>query len=148
MDSENNYDVVPANQSCGNISHTSIIQPTLGTPTNNASKNIDYVNNQHQASSQYDTISNTQLQPLQGGSIKKFIILFKNNNYSIYDTNEIMAIKKIINNKIFKKDHLLEIVEEDDTYITNNYNIKDLFKKSKKSLYIIRGFNKNKFVKI
>jgi hypothetical protein len=116
------YAVKPINTNCSSQQTNSVIMDT----TNPAYQ----VTDQLEASTKYDNVNNLSIKPLKGGSIKKLTIKFKNKLYHIQNSsNEIQAIKNILNNKIYKRDYLLEILEN-------------------KSLYIIRGNYKNKFEKI
>ena len=67
---------------------------------------------------------------MYGGNIK-FKILFQNNISFIDSINEINAMKKILNGKIYKKNYLIEV-----------YN------NNKKSVYVLRANKKNKFKKL
>jgi len=131
MDSENNYDIVPVNNSCNNIIHTDIIVSSPGSDTSKSNQNIDIASKQLHADGQYDNVDNISVKPLYGG--KKnilFTIKFRNKIVNIESLNEESAIKRFLDNKIYKKDHLLEIIY-----------------KNKSALYIIKN-GKNKFKKI
>lgn len=131
MDQEqNDFDVKPANHTCSSASSTSITA-AHGSQNAAVSQNLDTVNSQNAASSQYDNVDNMNVKPMYGGTLKKYKIIFRKKTYFINELNESSAIKKILNNKIYKKDYFLEIY----------YNIYN-------SLYIIRANHKNKFVKI
>lgn len=118
MDSESNYDVKPINHHCS--TNKNITQASPNGSTAATSNNIQHVSNQHKVDSQYDNVNDMDVKPMYGGNIV-FEINFKNKIYHIKDNNEINAIKKIIKNKNFKKDCLLEIFH------------------NKKSMYIIKA---------
>lgn len=137
MASENNYDIVPVNNSCNNVINTNVIVSSPGSDTSHSDKNITNTSNQYDANAQFDNIDNITVKPLYGGilnNIKKnilFTIKFRNKIVNIEELNEESAIKIFLDNKIYKKDNLLEIIY-----------------KNKSSLYIIKNGYKNKFKKI
>ena len=133
MDSENEYhDFVPSNSHCSNIKNETLIIPQPGTATTDNLNNIDKLHNQMVANSVHDNVDAITVKPLYGGSKNvDFNINFRNKNYKVNDNNEVNAIKKILNNKVYKRDHLLEI----------SY-------KNKSSIYVVRGFKKNILFKI
>jgi len=136
MDSENNYDIVPVNNSCNNVIHTDVTISSPGSDTGNSNQNITSTSNQTEANAQFDNVDNITVKPLYGGILKNvknilFTIKFRNKIVNIDSLNEESAIKKFLDNKIYKKDHLLEIIY-----------------KNKSSLYIIKNNYKNKFKKI
>jgi hypothetical protein len=121
-----NYDVKPVTSNCVNSSSSVVIKPSEGTATSNTLANASHQNAQLNADTQYDTINDNIIQS-GGKKNKKYNINFINKNYIIYEKNEINAIKNIINNKKYKKEHLLSI---------------------NKSLYIIKNTkNKNNNIK-
>lgn len=129
MDSENNYDVKPVNHACG--TNNNVIKPVPNSSSASASNNIQSVDNQSKVDSQYDNTNEIEVKPMYGGTYKKFKIEFKNETFYIKEHDEFNAIKKILKDRIFKKDYLLEI-----------------FENKKKSMYIINANYKNKFKKI
>lgn len=129
MDSENNYDITPANNSCSQTINKTNVTPTPGTTVGNSTQNVNDFHNQHQASAQYDS-SDIEVKPMYGGNLKNFSIKFLNKLYLVNSNNEINAIKEITNNKIFKKDNLLEIKNES----MNNYKLYIVRKKDKKNV--------------
>lgn len=131
MSDSEDYDITPANHACSSVTHSQVIKPTPNSSTGNATNDIDTTTNQHDADAQYDNTDNIEVKPLYGGGLIKFKIIFKNKINYVYSDNEINAIKKLFNNKIFKVDNLLEI-----------------FHNNKKSMYIIQKNYKNKFKKI
>jgi len=120
VDSEDSYKVIPINNKCSSVSNKIVVLET------NNINNVNQINNQLIASSQYDNVKNIIVKPMYGGN-KSFNIIYRNKEYNIISNNEINAIKNILQNKIYKKDYLL--------------NIND-------SLYIIRANYKNRFKKI
>lgn len=133
MSSDPEYDIVPANQECSSVDNKDSIQTTPGTTTAQASSGIDSFSSQHQANAQYDNVDDMQVNTLTGGSKHNYIINFKTKRTSIHGHNEIDALKKFLNNRVFKKDNLVEI---------------KLDNSNKPSIYVIRGNFKNKFKKI
>ena len=138
MDSENNYDVVPINNSCNDVINKDVTISSPGSKTAHSDQNITNINNQYDTNSQYDSIDNVK--PLYGGILKNnmntlFTIKFRNKVVNIESLNEKIAIKVFLDNKIYKKDYLLEIIH-------NNLNTHT------SSFYIIKNGYKNKFKKM
>lgn len=130
------YDVIPANNSCSTIINKQMIVPTPGTPTNSSLTNAQALNIQQQENSKYDTIGNLDVKPMYGGNFKKYEIIFKNKKYIVVANNYDTAISTFLksNNKNYKKDLLLEIKEFKNSFNKNiNYN-----------LYVIKGNQNNK----
>lgn len=131
-ESENNFDVVPINKTCSSIINTTVIKPSLGSTGDNLDTNLNNIDTQNEVNAQYDNVDNIEVKSLVGGSLKNYIINFRNKQYNINSDNETNAIKIVLNNKIYKKDYLLYINEK------NN---------NKKSTYVIVRKQKNKFIK-
>jgi hypothetical protein len=147
MDSESNYDIIPVNNSCSGVVNKNIIVTSPGSQTSNSNQNITTVNNQSENDTQYDNVDNINIKPLYGGKLKNltikklsnkkninlsvFTIKFRNKLVNIESSDEESAIKILLNNRIFNKDNLLEIIY-----------------KNKSSVYIIKNGYKNKFKKI
>ena len=133
MDSDTNFEVAPINDSCKSTINTNVIK---SNPNTNISNNNDDINsglNQYKLDTQYDNVDNMTIKPMYGG-YKKFKINFRKKDYFLESNNEINAIKHVLNNKIYNKDHLLEIFQNDKNNIS--------------SMYIIKANYKNKFKKI
>ena len=126
-DSES-IDITPVNSQCSTYVKTDIVPSNSGTSTN-TNKNIDSMQNQMTTSAQYDT-DVASPKPMYGGN-NNYKIIFRKKSSFITGSSEQDAIKSFLNNKIYKKDYLLEI---------SQYN--------KKSIYIIRANYKNKVKKI
>ena len=131
-ESESNFDVVPINKTCSSTINTTVIKPSLGSTGNNLESNLNNIDTQNQVNGQYDNVDNIEVKSLTGGSLKNYIINFRNKQYNINSDNEINAIKIVLNNKIYKKDYLLYINEKNS---------------NKKSTYVIVRKQKNKFIK-
>ena len=131
MDSE--YEVVSVTAHCSNVENTSIIQPSPGSVNTITDSKINDFHNQHIANTQYDSVDDMNVMPLRGGDLNRVTVIFMNKK--IYIDNKIKNmdtfIKNFLNNRVFRKDHLLEII---------NNNIS--------SIYIIRGHYKNRYIKI
>jgi hypothetical protein len=134
-DSSTDYDFKPVNHACDKVVNNSVIVSSPGSQTTQSDKSITDVHNQHEADAQYDNIEAGNIKPLYGGKSKEknllFTIKFLNKTVNILATDEKSAIKLFLNNKIYKKDNILEI--------THN---------KKSSLYIIKNSYKNKFIKM
>jgi hypothetical protein len=105
-----NYDVKPVTSNCSNTSNNVVIKSVEGSPTGDTLGSVSQQNSQLNENSRYDTINETTITPLTGGKKnKKYNINFINKNYIVYEKDELNAIKNIINNKKYKKEHILSI---------------------------------------
>ena len=129
-DSESvDYDIKPVNSQCSTYVKTDIV-PSHSGASSNVNNNIDSVQNQNTASAQFDNPDIASPGPMYGGN-NNYKIIFRKKSTFINSNSEKDAIKILLNNKIYKRDYLLEI---------SQYN--------KKSIYIIRANYKNKIKKI
>ena len=129
---ESDYLVKSAVSQCKNTATvTTVSNPTSNTAQ--ASQGITDTANQADSDASVDNVQtySTILRSLNGGANTIYKIIFRNKTFSSNGKSELDAIKKILNNKIYKKDYLIEI--------SNN---------NKKSIYIVRANYKNKFKKI
>lgn len=123
-----NYDVNPVTSNCSSTSSNVVIKSVEGSPTSNTLGDVSHQNAQLNENSRYDTINEETVIPQSGGKKnKKYNINFINKNYIVYEKNELNAIKNVINNKKYKKEHVLSINKS--LYIikntkNNNNNIK------------------------
>ena len=123
-------DFTPVTSNCSNSSSNVIIKPVEGSPTSNTLGDVSHQNAQLKANTQYDTINEDTITTQSGGKKnKKYNINFINKNYIVYEKDELNAIKNIINNKKYKKEHVLSINKS--LYIikntkNNNNNIKKI----------------------
>ena len=116
----NNYDVKPITSNCTNTSSV-VVKPVEGSSTNNTLGNVSHQKAQMNEDTRFDTMSG-------GKGNKKYNISFINKNYIVYEKDELNAVKNIINNKKFKKTHILSINKS--LYIiknTKNNNIKKIY---------------------
>lgn len=129
METNSNFNVIPANHMCQNSSNrNSIIVSTPGTSTNLASKNIDTFHEQNLENTKYDSVDTVK--PLYGGNL--FTFIFRNKKIYMVGKNEKTVIKSFLKNKKeYKKDQKIQLF--------NNNNL---------SIYIIKGSSKNKFIKL
>jgi len=132
MDSEeNNFKVTPGNSHCVNSQQVTTLSSSTSS-IGKASQGITTMSNQSDSYSINDTTAtNSTISSLAGGGNTIYKIIFRNKTFSSNGKNELDSIKKILNNKIYKKDYLIEI-----------------FNNNKKSIYILRANYKNKFKKI
>lgn len=121
------YDFKPANHSCSTIIHPNLLVINPGTKNEATMNNINALQQQHLEDSKYDQTDEIIVKPLYGGNLNNYKINFKKKNININAYNEIEAIQNLLNNKVYKKENLLEITD-------NNNN---------KSLYVIKT-NKKK----
>jgi hypothetical protein len=124
-----NFDVLPANNSCSNIVNKPVVVASASSGNQAASDMLA----QQAADSKGD--ADLIVRPIpynqKGGENKKYLVYFMREKYNLSCINEEECIKKVVNNRIFKRDRLIEI--------RNNNKI---------SSYIIRGHKKNVFKKI
>ena len=116
----NNYDVKPITSNCTNTSSV-VVKPVEGSSTNNTLGNVSHQKAQMNEDTRFDTMSG-------GKGNKTYNISFITKNYIIYEKDELNAVKNIINNKKFKKTHILSINKS--LYIiknTKNNNIKKIY---------------------
>ena len=106
-----NYDVKPVTSNCSNTPNNVVITPVEGSPTGDTLGTVSQQNSQLNENSRFDTINENTIKPLSGGKKNniKYNIKFINKNYIVYEKNELKAIKNIINNKKYKKEHVLSI---------------------------------------
>ena len=126
-----NFEVVPANNSCLNT----VNKPVIVSSSSSGNQAASDVLAQQAADSKGDAdLSVHPIPNVQRGSgrnNKEYIVYFMGEKYNLSGlNNEEECIKKIVNNRIFKRDRLIEI--------RNNNKI---------SNYIIRGHKKNVFKK-
>lgn len=96
----------------------------------------------------YSAKDTNPLIPAKGGNInykQYYEIIFINKSYTIHSHNEKDAIHIFLKNKIYKRDHILQI-KKVETMRNSNKNI--ILKDKNYSLYIVRGFKENVFEKI
>jgi len=128
---ESNFNIKPANSQCINSPKTTTVSSSTSS-VGTASQDITNMSNQGVSDASGDSVSTySDIKPLYGGANSIYKIIFRNKTFSSNGKNELDAIKKILNNKIYKKDYLIEI-----------------FNNNKKSIYIVRANYKNKFKKI
>jgi hypothetical protein len=126
MTNTTNYDVKPVTSNCSNTPNNVVIKPVEGSPTDDTLGSVSHQNDQLNENSRYDTINDTMIQSGGKKNNIKYNIKFINKNYIVYEKNELNAIKNIINNKKYKKEHVLSI---------------------NKSLYIIKNTKNNNNIK-
>ena len=136
------YDFEPATNNCASQINKPLIVSIPGTSTTQGLTNTQALNNQQIENAKYDNTQNISVQPMYGGNYKNFEIKINNKKYIIQSNNYENAIYNFLknNNKIYKKDILIEINE-----INNKINkINKINKNYKNNLYIIKGNKKNK----
>jgi len=123
-----NFDVLPANNSCSNVVNKPVVIASASSGNQAASDMLA----QQAADSKGD--ADLIVRPIpytqKGGKNKKYMVYFMGEKYNLSEINEEECIKKVVNNRIFKRDRLIEI--RNDNKISN---------------YIIRGHKKNVFKK-
>ena len=127
----NSVAVVPVTSGCPTTPSNIVITPVPGSATSTTLNTVSQQTDQLKADTQFDSINETTIKPLTtqagGKKNKKYNINFINKNYIVYEKDELKAIKNIINNKKYKKEHVLSINKS--LYIikntkNNNNNIK------------------------
>lgn len=96
----------------------------------------------------YSAKDTNPLIPAKGGNSnykQYYEIIFINKSYTIHSHNEKDAIHIFLKNKIYKRDHILQI-KKVETMRNSNKNI--ILKDKNYSSYIVRGFKENVFEKI
>lgn len=147
MDSED-YDVLPATNTCTSTINKQLVVPTPGTATSQNLNNVNAIGQQHLEDSKYDDTDAIQVKPMYGGNVKNlktFKIIFRKKKYLVNSNNEKNAITDLLNvknikNTNYKKDYLIHIEEiNNNTKKTNN--IKKTSNKS--NFYVLESFDKN-----
>jgi hypothetical protein len=121
------YDIVPANNSCSNQINKNKIISTPGTSTHANQVHVNATENQHIEDSKYDNVDNMNVKPLYGG-------IKKNNNkyYKIHFNNKIKKYKAKS-----EKDAINIFLSNNE--IPNNYLLEICCSnKKKESLYLIK----------
>ena len=112
------YEITPANTTCVNSINKTIIVSTPGSPAHNTQTHFNAMQNQHIEDSKYDS-PELSVQPLYGGKknimYKTYDIFFRKKMYTITEVDEISALKTFFKNKIYKKDYLLKISNNNKT---------------------------------
>jgi hypothetical protein len=134
MDSENDYEIVPANNTCSSNINKQLVIPTPGTTTSQNLNNVNAIGNQHIEDSKYDDTDAIQVKPMYGGNVKNlktFKIIFRKKKYLVNSNNELNAINNLLSlkNSNYKKDYLIHIEE--------------LNKINKNNFYVLESNNKN-----
>jgi len=114
--SSNDYDVVPANNSCASQLNKQLIVTTPGTPTTHNLTLVNSVQQQHIEDSKYDNTSNIQVQPLYGGNhMKNFYVKIDKKKHEINAKNAKDAINKLLKNKTFKNEKYIQLTYKNKT---------------------------------
>jgi hypothetical protein len=112
------YEITPANTACANAINKTVIVSTPGSPAHNTQTNFNAMQAQHVEDSKYDS-AELNVQPLYGGKnniiYKKYNISFRKKMYTITENDEISALKKFFKNKMYKRDYLLTISNNNKT---------------------------------
>jgi len=158
MDSED-YDVLPATNTCTSTINKQLVIPTPGTATSQNLNNVNAIGQQHLEDSKYDDTDAIQVKQMYGGNVKNlktFKIIFRKKKYLVNSNNEKNAITDLLNiknikNTNYKKDYLIHIEEinnntkktnnTNNTKKTNNNNTKKTSNKS--NFYVLESFDKN-----
>lgn len=118
------YEITSANTSCANTVNKTVIVSTPGSPSNNTQTHINAMQNQHIEDSKYDS-PELSVQPLYGGKkniiYKTYNIFFRKKKYTITEIDEMSALKKFFKNKMYKRDYLLKISNDN---VTSSYIIR------------------------
>jgi len=141
MSTNSSYTVTPANNHCSSQTNT-VIQQQQGSQNYNSQQSVDTTAKQQTANSQYDNVNSESIKPVQAGAghstKKKCTILFRKKKYVFNEPNDYNDSKYIskmilvvLNNKVYQEDNIMEIL----------YN-------NNRSIYIIKGFKKNKYKKL
>ena len=133
---ETNYDFSPITHTTPVIPNSKIVS-NPGTISHLSHKKIDNLNHQAQENSRYDTISETSVQPMYGGNINVYNLLYKKKGYTIHAGSIEKSIQIFLKNKNITQDEIIEIFEEKK--VKNSKNTKNT--------YLLRNMN-NKKIKV
>ena len=145
---ETNYDFSPITRITPVIPNSKIVS-NPGTLTHTSHTKIDNLNHQAQENSRYDTISETSVQPMYGGNINVYNLLYKKKGYTIHAGSIEKSIQIFLKNKNIIHDEMIQIYEEQNIKNTkntkNNKNNKKI--QNIKNTYLLRNM-KNKKIKV
>jgi hypothetical protein len=142
---ETSYDFSPITHTTPVIPNNKIVSDP-GTLTHKSHTKIDNLNHQAQENSRYDTISETSVQPMYGGHINIYNVLYKKKDYIIHAGSIEKSIQIFLKNKNITQDEIIEIYEEQN--IKNKKNNKNNKNNKKiKNTYLLRNM-KNKKIKV
>ena len=127
------YNITPVTHNCTNSTiNKSVTQ--INTPAHHANVKLDNSANQAQENARYDTISETEVEPMHGGKkIKNNIykIFYKKKAFSIQTDSEKKALRYFIKNINLTQDELIQVLS-----------------KKENNMYILRNTKKTKYIKI
>ena len=145
---ETSYDFSPITHTTPIIPNNKVVSDP-GTLTHTSHTKIDNLNHQAQENSRYDTISETSVQPMYGGNINIYNVLYKKKDYIIHAGSIEKSIQIFLKNKNITQDEIIEIYEEQNNKNNKNNkkfkNIKNI--KNIKNTYLLRNM-KNKKIKV
>jgi hypothetical protein len=142
---ETNYDFNPITHNTPVVPNNKIVS-NPGTISHTSQSKIDNLNHQAQENSRYDTISETSVQPMHGGHINIYNLLYKKKGYVIHAGSIEKSIQIFLKNKNIRQDEIIEIYEEKNVKnIKNTKNNKN--NKNIKNTYLLRNM-KNKKIKV
>lgn len=145
---ETNYDFSPITRITPVIPNSKIVSDP-GTLSNTSNTKIDNLNHQAKENSRYDTISETNVQPMYGGHINIYNVLYKKTSYIIHAGSIEKSIQIFLKNKNIIHDEMIQIYEEQNIKNTkntkNNKNNKKI--QNIKNTYLLRNM-KNKKIKV
>ena len=116
---ETNYDFSPITHNTPVIPNNKIVSDP-GTLSHTSHAKIDNLNHQAQENSRYDTISETSVQPMHGGNINIYNLLYKKKGYVIHAGSIEKSIQIFLKNKNITQDEIIEIYEEQNIKNTKN----------------------------
>ena len=129
---ETNYDFSPITHNTP-VSPSNKIVSNPGTGAHLSNKKIENLNHQAQENSRYDTISETSVQPMYGGNINIYNLIYKKKGYTIHAGSIEKSIQIFLKNKNITQDEMIEIYEE-----KKSKNTKKI--KNNKNTYLLRNF--------
>jgi len=142
---ETSFDFSPITHTTSIIPNNKVVSDP-GTLTHTSHAKIDNLNHQAQENSRYDTISETSVQPMYGGHINIYNLLYKKKGYVIHAGSIEKSIQIFLKNKNITQDEIIEIYEEKNVKnvknVKNTKNIKNI-----KNTYLLRNM-KNKKIKV
>lgn len=132
-----NFDVIPANNSCSNVVNKPVIIASSSSGNQAASDLLAQQAADTKGDADLTVHPIPNIQTGSGRNNKKYIVYFMEGKYNLSGIDDIECLKKVVNNRIFKRDRLIEIHE------FGNKN-----KIVNRTSYIIRGHKKNVFKKL
>lgn len=143
---EINFDFNPITHNSPIVTNNKIVS-NPGTPSNISNTKINNLDQQVKENARYDTVSSeTDVQPMYGGKINIYKVLYKKKIYTIYAESIEKSIQIFLKNKYILQDAIIEIFEQNN--IIFNQKQKQKQTTNIKSTYLLRNINNKKKIKV